>query len=167
MEITCQYLCHLPYLRYLKKFDLNRSSSILHPITFFLRVNTGSAKTFYRTTCPWIYRYNEIRNGPKENSLFDFPGPFKGIWYTKPWYFINETSVLWHTRHSLKLVSELFNKTFTICSVQWYFIIYKINRDRCSTGINTWPPCFLLFTWIIFIPWAINLALYYMLMIQH
>ena len=42
----------------------------------------------------------------------------------------------------IAMLSELFNKAFTICSVQWYFIIYKRNRDRCSTGINTWPPAF-------------------------
>ena len=45
LVITGQYLCYLQYLRYLKKLHLNRSSSILHPVTFFLRVNTGSAKT--------------------------------------------------------------------------------------------------------------------------
>ena len=32
------------------------------------------------------------------------------------------------------MVSKLFNKTFSISSVQWYFIIYKRNRDLA--------PCF-------------------------
>ena len=36
--------------------------------------------------------------------------------------------MLRHTRRRLKLLSKLFDQTYTVCLVQWYFVIYKGNR---------------------------------------
>ena len=136
LGIIGQYLCYLPYLKYLKKLRLNRSLSILHQTTKIW----VPRKPCYRTSCPWICRQNKNRNGPKENSLLNLPGPVKGVWYAKPRHFINDTSVLRHTRHSLKLVSKLFDQTYTVCPVQWYVVIYKRNRNSWPTGMNSMPP---------------------------
>ena len=68
------------------------------------------------------------------------PGPVKSVWYAKPRHFINETSVSRHWRRSLKLVPKLFDQTYTVRPAQWYFVIYKRNRNGCPTGINFRPP---------------------------
>ena len=49
-----------------------------------------------------------------------------------------------HRRRSLKPLPKLLDQPYTVCPVQWYFVIYKTNRNGCPTGINSSPLLFII-----------------------